>query len=92
MVDIPNPASDSSLKAEYKILQKLIDKIVEAMPEQRRKVFIMSRYRSMDNDAIASELGLSKRTVERHINLALNTLRNEMKTFAFLTVFISIFR
>lgn len=90
--DTPNPSGDSSYQTEYRILQKLIDKIVEAMPEQRRKIFIMSRYRLMDNDAIASELGISKRTVERHLNLALNALRKEIKTFAFLAVFISFFQ
>lgn len=92
MADAPSHSSDSSHQAEYRVLQKLIDGIVATMPEQRRKVFIMSRYRCMDNDSIASELGLSKRTVERHLNLALTTLRNEMKTFAFLAMFISTFQ
>ena len=90
ITNTPGFVTDTSFQTEYNILQKLIDEIVEVMPEQRRKVFIMSRYNCMDNDAIASNLGISKRTVERHLNMALNTLRKEMKTFAFLLVFISI--
>ena len=47
------------------------------MPEQRRKVFLMSRYRGLGNKEIAEQLGLSVRTVDRHINLALSSLRKE---------------
>lgn len=45
------------------------------MPEQRRKVFSMSRQNGMSNQEIADNLQLSIRTVERHIYLALQELK-----------------
>lgn len=62
---------------ELKELDDRIRKFIAAMPEQRRKVFLLSRYRGMGNKAIAELMGLSVRTVDRHINLALTSLRKE---------------
>lgn len=62
---------------DLKELDDRIRKFIAAMPEQRRKVFLLSRYRGMGNKAIAELMGLSVRTVDRHINLALTSLRKE---------------
>jgi RNA polymerase sigma-70 factor (ECF subfamily) len=51
---------------------------VDAMPPQRRAVFMMSRYEHMSNMEIAVKLNLSIRTVEKHIELALKDLRQSM--------------
>jgi len=56
-------------------IQEIVDRVVETMPEQRRKIFIMSRMENMTNGEIAEKLNLSKRTVEKHISLALDQLR-----------------
>ena len=45
------------------------------MPPQRRQVFKMSRFQQRSSDEIARELGLSVRTVEKHIQLALQDIR-----------------
>lgn len=50
-----------------KELQLLIKLTLDNMPEQRRKVFSMSRQKGMSNQEIAEKLNLSVRTVERHI-------------------------
>ena len=41
----------------------------------------MSRRQFLTNDEIASKLGLSKRTVEKHISLALATIRDRLGDF-----------
>lgn len=51
---------------------------IEALPPQRRMVFMMSRYEHMSNLQIAVKLNLSVRTVEKHIELALKDLRRSM--------------
>lgn len=56
-------------------LEELMGKAVESMPDQRKRVFHMSRNQGMTNDEIASQLGISKRTVETHLTVALATLR-----------------
>ena len=60
-------------------LDMRIRKFIASMPEQRRKVFLLSRYRGMGNKEIADMLGLSVRTVDRHINIALTSLKKEFK-------------
>ena len=52
-----------------------MDKIIKNMPPQRQRIFMMSRYENMASKDIADALGLSIRTVERHIYLALQDLK-----------------
>lgn len=58
-----------------KEIELLIRLALDNMTEQRRKVFVMSRYKGMSNQEIADNLKLSIRTVERHIYLALLDLK-----------------
>ena len=56
-------------------LQVLIFNAVSRMPEQRRKIFMMSRYRGVPNMKIAEMLGINIRTVENHLTNALADIR-----------------
>jgi len=68
----------SEFQAEFDEASSRIQRIVENMPAQRQQVFKMSRYQSIPNEKIASELGLSVRTVEKHIQLALQDIRKNL--------------
>ena len=59
---------------------EIIRSVMESMPRVRRRVFSMSRYLELSNSEIADMLGISKRTVEKHISNALEQLRNELAT------------
>lgn len=80
--------SFSDQKLDYTILHGAIMNFISTMPEQRRKVFLMSRERNMSNAEIAKELNLSQRTVETHISKALSQLRDFLATFKILMFFI----
>ncbi len=56
-------------------LQLLIYNAVSKMPEQRRKIFTLSRYKGMPNREIAALFDLNIRTVENHITNALADIR-----------------
>jgi RNA polymerase sigma-70 factor (ECF subfamily) len=45
---------------------------------------MMSRFKGISNDEIATQLELSKRTVETQISNALKILREELKDYRFL--------
>ena len=62
-------------KLHVKEIELMIMYAVEQMPEQRRKVFKMSRYEGKSNVEISEILQMSVRTVERHIYLALADLK-----------------
>ena len=59
-------------------LQVLIFKAVSGMPEQRRRIFMMSRYKGVPNIKIAEMLGINIRTVENHLTNALADIRTTL--------------
>lgn len=62
-------------KVDVDELQMLIFKTVSSMPEQRRRIFTLSRYKGLSNAEIADSVGISIRTVENHLTLALADIR-----------------
>ncbi|MGN1215405.1 MAG: RNA polymerase sigma-70 factor, partial [Candidatus Cryptobacteroides sp.] len=60
-------------------MKRIIDGTIDAMPPQRREIFKMSRIQGLENREIARKLGLSVRTVEKHISNALLNLRISLK-------------
>ena len=48
---------------------------VDHLPPQRRTVFLMSRRQGLSNKEKAAQLQLSEKTIERHITLALSSLK-----------------
>lgn len=65
-------------------LQQQIAKAMEKLPARTREIFMMSRFKGLTNDEIATQLELSKRTVETQISNALKILREELKEYRFL--------
>lgn len=73
--DSPSFETDIHEQLYAKEVELLIKLTLDNMPEQRKKVFVMSRQRGMSNQEIADNLQLSIRTIERHIYLALQDLK-----------------
>jgi RNA polymerase sigma-70 factor (ECF subfamily) len=55
--------------------QREMDAIIEAMPPQRRRIYLMSRQEGLTYQEIADRLGISRGTVHRHMSIALDQLR-----------------
>ena len=81
-------ASDSTPEAdlEARDLQLKIDMSVESMPLQRRTVFRLSRIQGLANDEIARRLGIQKKTVENHLNLALKELKEALQLYLIMLI------
>lgn len=65
-------------------LSILIDIAIEQMPEQRQRIFKMSRKDGLSNEEISQKLEINKRTVENHITQALADLREILKNTSLL--------
>ncbi|MCQ2113496.1 MAG: RNA polymerase sigma-70 factor [Bacteroidaceae bacterium] len=70
-------------------LSEKVNKLIDALPPKRRRIFKMSRIEHIKAQDIANELGISVRTVEKHLELALRTLRGKINTPVLFLFFIT---
>lgn len=59
----------------------IIQKTLESLPEQTRRVFEMSRYECRSVKEIAEELAISPKSVEYHVTKSLKVLRIALKEY-----------
>lgn len=71
---------------EYSDLDGLISKLIEGMPEKRRKVYRLSRNQGLTNKQIAQNLKISIKTVENQMTLALRYLKEALLKYDVLLV------
>lgn len=64
---------------EYRQLSDILQQGIELLPSRRKQVFKMSRFEGMTYEHIATELSISKGTVNEHIVEALAFLRGYLK-------------
>jgi RNA polymerase sigma-70 factor (ECF subfamily) len=57
---------------------ELLSKVVAAMPELRRQVFILRRVEGLSRDQIACQLGLADEAVKKHITRAMMDIAKAM--------------
>ena len=62
-------------------LREHIEKAIRQLPPQCQKIFIMNRFDGKSIAQIAEELEISPRTAEKHIEVALKKLRQELADY-----------
>ncbi|PQA56771.1 MULTISPECIES: RNA polymerase sigma-70 factor [Siphonobacter] len=65
---------------QYDELYQDVEKAIDSLPVQRRKIYLMYRFEGRKYAEIAAELGLSVRTIEVQIRLANQTIREMLKS------------
>lgn len=58
-----------------------LEQAIEALPEQCRRIFKMSRFDGLKYKEIASELSISEKTVENQMGKALKILKGTLKNY-----------
>jgi len=71
-------------------LQDKIDEAIEALPPERKKIFMLSRHEGLKYKEIAEQLGISVKTVEAQMGKALKHLRVSLSEFMVILIFILI--
>jgi len=74
------------MQDEHRELQELLRQVVEKLSPKRRQAFQMSRFEGYSNQEIADRMGLSKSTVENHLNAALREIRLKLEQYGYLSV------
>lgn len=61
-----------------KELRKVIDEWTETLPQRAKQIFQLSRVQHLTNKEVATQLGISEKTVENQITIALKKLRSDL--------------
>ena len=61
-----------------KEIEEEITSFVGTLPEQRKRVFLLSREENLKNKEIALRLNISEKAVEKHITKALSDIRTHL--------------
>lgn len=71
---------DELINAEF---QQIISKAIDSLPEQCRRVFILSRFEDLSHKDISKRLNISAKTVENHITKALRLLHKKLDPYLY---------
>ncbi|WP_182961176.1 RNA polymerase sigma-70 factor [Pedobacter gandavensis] len=72
-------------------VEKLLERGIALLPNRCQQVFLLSRMEHLSNKEIASKMGISVKTVEAQISIALKQLRIVMGEVLFFTCVCSLF-
>ncbi len=71
-------------------LSDTIKKLVRTLPDQTRRIFLLSRQYHLKNKDIAEFLDINIKTVEKHITKALHFLRDELGQYLHVLILVMI--
>ena len=74
------PLNDSLTQHD---IHRLLDQEIAGLPRRCREVFVLSRKEHLSNKEIARRLGITPKTVENQITLALQRIRTTLGDFLF---------
>ena len=77
---MPNNA-DAQFLMENNELRQLIENAILKLPEKSRQVYQLAWEEHLSYNEIAAQLGLSPKTVENHIGIALRKLRESLRPY-----------
>ena len=79
-IALHDPTAEHLIASE---LESQIEKLINELPEQNKKVFRMHRFDGMKYSEIAQKLNISVKAVEAHISRALRHLKDHLKDYLY---------
>ncbi len=74
----PSTSDNTWHEVIYNDMLNNLQQLVAGMPEQRRRIFQLSKEEGLSNDEIAQQLSLSRRTVENQLYRAVSSLKEKL--------------
>ena len=87
---LPNNSEELNDHLEYAELQAAILSAIETLPDQCKRVFLLSRFEMKKYSEIADKLNISQKTVEAHISKALKLIQQALDILYFIILAISV--
>ncbi|MEZ5104093.1 MAG: RNA polymerase sigma-70 factor [Draconibacterium sp.] len=83
---------DTESKVNYNLLVEKIQQLIEQLPPQRKRIYIMCKEKGYTNQSVADELNISLKTVEDHMTKARKFLKENLSEYGFFALlFIELF-
>lgn len=76
---------------EAEDLFSFIDRLVEKLPPQQKRIYLLKRKNGLKNEEIAQQLNISLKTVKRHFTLALRFIKDNAKQGIEIIIFLLFF-
>lgn len=80
-VHSPNVTLTTEDIIEVKELKTIIRQAIDELPEKCREIFLLSRVENLNNQQIAKQLGISVKTVENQMTIALRRVRGSVEPY-----------
>ena len=78
---VPERSAADHQQMEYHELERSIAQGIDDLPDQCKKIFLLSREEEMTYAQIAKHMDLSIKTIERQMGIALQRLREHLKIY-----------
>lgn len=72
---------DIEAEVNSRFLENILSELIEQLPSERRRIFLLSRKENLSNKEIASRLHISEKTVETQIRRSLIFLREKINRY-----------
>lgn len=78
---LPQSNPDTEQQVFHNDLLKKVNKLVEELPGQCRQVYVLNREKGLNNEQIATKMGIATKTVKNHLHKALSYLRANLTEY-----------
>ena len=83
--------NDAGPQSDLRVIREEVERVIGQLPESRRKIFMMRTVDGLSVNEIAEKLGISVRTVEKHIENALSDIRHKLPALSILAIICMLF-